>query len=140
MCFCSFPDNFDELARQKGNGSSVLVFLVTCLIFSLLVVVIFFVIKLRRAHILWKRGKFKLCWTFYGQHVQYVCCWGVICTKLVSQNLKLLIMSHVFFSFSHSSTSKKSSLEYVKLNLPLDIKLKTCFGCVHRFHVMPFWN
>ncbi|KAK2828919.1 hypothetical protein Q5P01_019953 [Channa striata] len=40
----------------KGEGSSsLLVFLVTCLIFCLLVVVIFFAVKLRRAHILWKR-------------------------------------------------------------------------------------
>ncbi|XP_033507749.1 uncharacterized protein crtam isoform X3 [Epinephelus lanceolatus] len=38
----------------KGN-SSLLVFLVTCLIAGLLVVVIFFAIKLRRAHIAWKR-------------------------------------------------------------------------------------
>ncbi|XP_041807565.1 cytotoxic and regulatory T-cell molecule isoform X2 [Chelmon rostratus] len=42
---------------QTGNeGSpSLLVFLVTCLILALLVVVIFFAIKIRRAHILWKR-------------------------------------------------------------------------------------
>ncbi|XP_030601639.1 cytotoxic and regulatory T-cell molecule isoform X2 [Archocentrus centrarchus] len=40
--------------RTQGN-SSLLVFLVTCLICGLLVVVIFFAIKLRRAHIAWKR-------------------------------------------------------------------------------------
>ncbi|KAM4545835.1 cytotoxic and regulatory T-cell molecule isoform 2-T2 [Odontesthes bonariensis] len=38
----------------KGN-STLLVLLVTCLIFGLLVVVIFFTIKLRRAHLAWKR-------------------------------------------------------------------------------------
>lgn len=42
--------------RDEGN-QSLLVFLVTCLIVALLVVVIFFGIKLRRAHIIWKRGK-----------------------------------------------------------------------------------
>ncbi|KAI4814258.1 hypothetical protein KUCAC02_003460, partial [Chaenocephalus aceratus] len=41
--------------RMRTGGSSLLVFLVTCLIFGLLVVVIFFTIKLRRAHITWKR-------------------------------------------------------------------------------------
>ncbi|CAB1316606.1 unnamed protein product [Coregonus sp. 'balchen'] len=48
---------FDETERQKGNGGSapLLIFLVTCLILGLLVVVTFFVIKLRRAHILWKK-------------------------------------------------------------------------------------
>uniref|UniRef100_UPI003AB0A32E uncharacterized protein isoform X2 n=1 Tax=Centroberyx gerrardi TaxID=166262 RepID=UPI003AB0A32E len=48
---------FDEKDKQTGNegSSSLLVFLVTCLIFALLVVVIFFAVKLRRAHILWKR-------------------------------------------------------------------------------------
>ncbi|XP_064838027.1 cytotoxic and regulatory T-cell molecule-like isoform X1 [Oncorhynchus masou masou] len=48
---------FDETERQRGNGSSapLLIFLVTCLILGLLVVVAFFVIKLRRAHILWKK-------------------------------------------------------------------------------------
>lgn len=40
--------------RTKGN-SPLLVLLVTCLIFGLLVVVIFFAMKLRRAHITWKR-------------------------------------------------------------------------------------
>ncbi|XP_067350925.1 cytotoxic and regulatory T-cell molecule isoform X1 [Channa argus] len=49
--------NIDGTWKQiKGEGSaSLLVFLVTCLIFCLLVVVIFFAIKLRRAHIIWKR-------------------------------------------------------------------------------------
>ncbi|XP_071399395.1 cytotoxic and regulatory T-cell molecule isoform X2 [Centroberyx affinis] len=48
---------FDKTDSQTGNtgSSSLLVLLVTCLIFALLVVVIFFAIKLRRAHILWKR-------------------------------------------------------------------------------------
>uniref|UniRef100_A0A4W5MRL3 Ig-like domain-containing protein n=1 Tax=Hucho hucho TaxID=62062 RepID=A0A4W5MRL3_9TELE len=48
---------FDETERQRGNGRSapLLIFLVTCLILGLLVVVSFFVIKLRRAHILWKK-------------------------------------------------------------------------------------
>ncbi|KAM4619961.1 cytotoxic and regulatory T-cell molecule [Polymixia lowei] len=40
---------------ETEGSSSLLVLLVTCLIFALLVVVIFFAIKLRRAHILWKR-------------------------------------------------------------------------------------
>ncbi|XP_073335967.1 cytotoxic and regulatory T-cell molecule [Pagrus major] len=40
--------------RTEGN-SSLLVLLVTCLICGLLVVVIFFAMKLRRAHITWKR-------------------------------------------------------------------------------------
>ncbi|XP_040907202.1 cytotoxic and regulatory T-cell molecule isoform X2 [Toxotes jaculatrix] len=48
--------NNDSRMQREGEGSSsLLVFLVTCLIFALLVVVIFFAIKLRRAHILWKR-------------------------------------------------------------------------------------
>lgn len=57
--FLPFPGGFDERQKRTGNegNSSLLVFLVTCLIFALLVVVIFFAIKLRRAHILWKRGK-----------------------------------------------------------------------------------
>ncbi|XP_014915341.1 cytotoxic and regulatory T-cell molecule [Poecilia latipinna] len=40
---------------ERKQGSSLLVLLVTCLIFALLVVVIFFAIKLRRAHIAWKK-------------------------------------------------------------------------------------
>ncbi|KAM3601797.1 uncharacterized protein V6R79_019060 [Siganus canaliculatus] len=48
-----FPDN--EKQSSTEGSSATLVFLVTCLIFCLLVVVIFFAIKLRRAHILWKR-------------------------------------------------------------------------------------
>ncbi|XP_014824361.1 PREDICTED: cytotoxic and regulatory T-cell molecule isoform X3 [Poecilia mexicana] len=40
---------------ERKQGSSLLVLLVTCLIFGLLVVVIFFAIKLRRAHIAWKK-------------------------------------------------------------------------------------
>ncbi|XP_035521793.1 cytotoxic and regulatory T-cell molecule isoform X2 [Morone saxatilis] len=48
---------FDDpkMRTGSGGGSSLLVFLVTCLICGLLVVVIFFAIKLRRAHIAWKR-------------------------------------------------------------------------------------
>ncbi|XP_054481608.1 cytotoxic and regulatory T-cell molecule isoform X3 [Anoplopoma fimbria] len=49
--------SFDDPNMRTGTGgsSSLLVFLVTCLIFGLLVVVIFFAIKLRRAHIAWKK-------------------------------------------------------------------------------------
>ncbi|XP_056267868.1 cytotoxic and regulatory T-cell molecule [Pseudoliparis swirei] len=49
----SFNDT--NIRTGTGGSSSLLVFLVTCLIFGLLVVVIFFAIKLRRAHIAWKR-------------------------------------------------------------------------------------
>ncbi|XP_034406351.1 cytotoxic and regulatory T-cell molecule isoform X2 [Cyclopterus lumpus] len=49
----SFNDS--KMRTGTGGSSSLLVFLVTCLIFGLLVVVIFFAIKLRRAHIAWKR-------------------------------------------------------------------------------------
>ncbi|XP_078122516.1 cytotoxic and regulatory T-cell molecule isoform X4 [Sander vitreus] len=45
----------DQKFQINPRGSSLLVFLVTCLIFGLLVVVGFFAIKLRRAHITWKR-------------------------------------------------------------------------------------
>ena len=46
--------------RQTGKEGStpLLVLLVTCLIFGLLVVVTFFGIRLRRAHIIWKKGKY----------------------------------------------------------------------------------
>ncbi|XP_068577366.1 cytotoxic and regulatory T-cell molecule isoform X2 [Cebidichthys violaceus] len=47
--------NDPKMRTGTGGSSSLLVFLVTCLIFGLLVVVIFFAIKLRRAHIAWKR-------------------------------------------------------------------------------------
>ncbi|XP_040006478.1 cytotoxic and regulatory T-cell molecule isoform X2 [Xiphias gladius] len=47
--------NDPRMQTGSEGGSSLLVFLVTCLIFGLLVVVIFFAIKLRRAHITWKR-------------------------------------------------------------------------------------
>ncbi|KAL3971419.1 protein TALPID3 [Sarotherodon galilaeus] len=48
--------NFGLNMHRKDQGnSSLLVLLVTCLICGLLVVVIFFAIKLRRAHIAWKR-------------------------------------------------------------------------------------
>ncbi|KAM4726207.1 cytotoxic and regulatory T-cell molecule [Anableps anableps] len=48
---------FIDSNKRTGTkqNSSLLVLLVTCLIFALLVVVIFFAIKLRRAHIAWKR-------------------------------------------------------------------------------------
>ncbi|AWP00581.1 putative cytotoxic and regulatory T-cell molecule-like isoform 2 [Scophthalmus maximus] len=47
----------DDSRMQAGREGrpSLLVFLVTCLIFCLLVVVLFFAIKLRRAHVAWKR-------------------------------------------------------------------------------------
>lgn len=45
----------NELGTGNKLNSSLLIFMVTCLIFGLLVVVIFFAIKLRRAHIAWKR-------------------------------------------------------------------------------------
>ncbi|KAG9351521.1 hypothetical protein JZ751_022772 [Albula glossodonta] len=46
----------DEWNKRDGErqSSSALIFLVTCLILGLLVVVIFVVIKLRKAHVLWK--------------------------------------------------------------------------------------
>ncbi|XP_018546813.1 cytotoxic and regulatory T-cell molecule isoform X2 [Lates calcarifer] len=49
--------NVNDPRIQTGSrgSSSLLVFLVTFLIFCLLVVVIFFAIKLRRAHMAWKR-------------------------------------------------------------------------------------
>ncbi|XP_031682641.1 cytotoxic and regulatory T-cell molecule isoform X4 [Oncorhynchus kisutch] len=48
---------FNDMETQKGTGGSalLLIFLVTGLILGLLVVVSLFVIKLRRAHILWKK-------------------------------------------------------------------------------------
>lgn len=45
-----------NLLEGSKEKSPVLAFLVACLIFALLVVVIFFAIKLRRAHIAWKKG------------------------------------------------------------------------------------
>ncbi|XP_023260658.1 cytotoxic and regulatory T-cell molecule isoform X3 [Seriola lalandi dorsalis] len=55
--FCPIPGTINDTRMQTEveGSSSLLVFLVTCLIFGLLVVVIFFAIKLRRAHITWKR-------------------------------------------------------------------------------------
>ncbi|XP_022601720.1 cytotoxic and regulatory T-cell molecule isoform X2 [Seriola dumerili] len=47
--------NDTRMQTEVEESSSLLIFLVTCLIFGLLVVVIFFAIKLRRAHITWKR-------------------------------------------------------------------------------------
>uniref|UniRef100_A0A3B4Z279 Uncharacterized protein n=1 Tax=Stegastes partitus TaxID=144197 RepID=A0A3B4Z279_9TELE len=44
-----------NMRRGSQGNASLLVLLVTCLIFGLLVVVIFFAIKLRRAHMAWKR-------------------------------------------------------------------------------------
>uniref|UniRef100_A0A4W5RI83 Ig-like domain-containing protein n=1 Tax=Hucho hucho TaxID=62062 RepID=A0A4W5RI83_9TELE len=46
---------FNDTDTQRGTGALLLIFLVTCLILGLLVVVSLFVIKLRRAHILWKK-------------------------------------------------------------------------------------
>lgn len=43
--------------QAESRSSTFLVFLVTFLILSLLVVVIFFTIKLRGAHVAWKKGK-----------------------------------------------------------------------------------
>ncbi|XP_053703599.1 cytotoxic and regulatory T-cell molecule [Synchiropus splendidus] len=40
---------------EASNNSSLLIFLVTCLILALLVTVIFIAVKLRRAHITWKK-------------------------------------------------------------------------------------
>ncbi|KAL0994670.1 hypothetical protein UPYG_G00125570 [Umbra pygmaea] len=47
--------NGTESQRGSNRNSPLLIFLVTCLIFGLLVVVVFFGIKLRRAHMLWKK-------------------------------------------------------------------------------------
>ncbi|XP_038564879.1 cytotoxic and regulatory T-cell molecule isoform X2 [Micropterus salmoides] len=44
-----------DMQKANERNSTLLILLVTCLIFGLLVVVIFFGIKLRRAHITWKR-------------------------------------------------------------------------------------
>ncbi|XP_059208082.1 cytotoxic and regulatory T-cell molecule [Centropristis striata] len=44
-----------DMQTAAEGSSSLLVFLVTCLIFGLLVIVIFFTIMLRRAHLAWKR-------------------------------------------------------------------------------------
>ncbi|KAM9728216.1 uncharacterized protein crtam [Menidia menidia] len=52
----NITDGFGSNKRVgKEGNSTLLVLLVTCLIFGLLVVVIFFAIKLRRAHLMWKR-------------------------------------------------------------------------------------
>uniref|UniRef100_A0A3B3VN33 Ig-like domain-containing protein n=1 Tax=Poecilia latipinna TaxID=48699 RepID=A0A3B3VN33_9TELE len=53
----SVHSHFTTGRTERKQGSSLLVLLVTCLIFALLVVVIFFAIKLRRAHIAWKKEK-----------------------------------------------------------------------------------
>lgn len=45
-----------EQRNDLNPSSPLLVLLVTCLILCLLIVVIFFAIKLRRAHLAWKRG------------------------------------------------------------------------------------
>ncbi|XP_035034661.2 cytotoxic and regulatory T-cell molecule isoform X1 [Hippoglossus stenolepis] len=51
------PGSTNDPRMQTGSqgNSSLLVFLVTCLIVCLLIVVTFFAIKLRRAHITWKK-------------------------------------------------------------------------------------
>ncbi|KAG7224630.1 hypothetical protein INR49_011383 [Caranx melampygus] len=51
----NITENEKEMQSGRQGNSSLLVFLVSCLIVCLLVVVIFFAIKLRRAHITWKR-------------------------------------------------------------------------------------
>ncbi|TKS83819.1 Cytotoxic and regulatory T-cell molecule [Collichthys lucidus] len=55
----------DPDKQIKKGGSSLLVVLVSFLIFCLLVVVMFFAIKLRRAHLAWKRGIFNTAFTQY---------------------------------------------------------------------------
>ncbi|XP_069366464.1 cytotoxic and regulatory T-cell molecule isoform X2 [Paralichthys olivaceus] len=45
----------DPRLQTGSQGSSLLIFLVTCLIVGLLIVVTFFTIKLRRAHMTWKK-------------------------------------------------------------------------------------
>lgn len=54
-----FPGPPNDLNRQEGGprGSGMLIFMVTCLILCLMVVVIFIAIKLRKAHIAWKKGE-----------------------------------------------------------------------------------
>lgn len=50
-------DNMKQnITHEKGN-SQLLVLLVTCLIISLFVVLAFFLVRLRKAHIAWKKGK-----------------------------------------------------------------------------------
>lgn len=53
------PGRQNDLNMQKGGvrSSALLIFLVTCLILCLMVVVIFIGIKLRKAHITWKKGE-----------------------------------------------------------------------------------
>ncbi|XP_018610729.2 cytotoxic and regulatory T-cell molecule [Scleropages formosus] len=52
----STEGSLTEMEKRKAEpGSPLLIFLVTCLILALLVVVTFFAIKLRRAHVLWKK-------------------------------------------------------------------------------------
>uniref|UniRef100_A0A8C6S0T8 Ig-like domain-containing protein n=1 Tax=Neogobius melanostomus TaxID=47308 RepID=A0A8C6S0T8_9GOBI len=48
-------NNVEKQTINEGSASA-LIFLVTCLIIGLVVVLIFIFIKLRRAHIAWKRG------------------------------------------------------------------------------------
>ncbi|KAJ8347608.1 hypothetical protein SKAU_G00261970 [Synaphobranchus kaupii] len=52
----SFGESHNEWDQRDDERQSapLLIFLVTCLILGLLVVVIFFLIKLRRAHVVWK--------------------------------------------------------------------------------------
>uniref|UniRef100_A0A3B3I802 Ig-like domain-containing protein n=1 Tax=Oryzias latipes TaxID=8090 RepID=A0A3B3I802_ORYLA len=53
MSLCLFTGSFMKKERQRN--SILLVLLVTCLIFGLSVVVVFFALKLRRAHFAWRR-------------------------------------------------------------------------------------
>uniref|UniRef100_A0A8C5AFU4 Immunoglobulin domain-containing protein n=1 Tax=Gadus morhua TaxID=8049 RepID=A0A8C5AFU4_GADMO len=57
MCFDMLPGNLEEMEKRSGEkaNGTLLIFLVTCLIVALSVVVLFLAIKLRRAHIHWKR-------------------------------------------------------------------------------------
>ncbi|KAG5843847.1 hypothetical protein ANANG_G00155240 [Anguilla anguilla] len=48
------PQNEWDQRDSERQSAPVLIFLVTCLILGLLVVVIFFLIKLRKAHVIWK--------------------------------------------------------------------------------------
>uniref|UniRef100_A0A3Q3VXI2 Ig-like domain-containing protein n=1 Tax=Mola mola TaxID=94237 RepID=A0A3Q3VXI2_MOLML len=63
--FRSFTCQITTQSCEKEGNSSLLIFLVTCLIFALLVVVIFFAIKMRRVHITWQRGLFNTVFTQY---------------------------------------------------------------------------
>uniref|UniRef100_A0A3B3ZHX7 Ig-like domain-containing protein n=1 Tax=Periophthalmus magnuspinnatus TaxID=409849 RepID=A0A3B3ZHX7_9GOBI len=63
-----------EKREGKDSNTSLLVFLITCLMVGLLVVVIFIGIKLRKAHIIWKRDESVV--------EQYLCLTGLFNTGL----------------------------------------------------------